>query len=68
LTALRIGSAEDAVTRVLLEEGAGQVVLSPAGLSAFRTAITAVHGSHGDMLIAGGSGLPADRLWFWPLA
>ena len=67
LTALRVGTARDAVTRILLEEQAGVVALSRAGLSDFRTAVLRVRDGQGDMLIAGESGLSVDRLWFWPL-
>jgi hypothetical protein len=66
LAVLRIGSA-DAVTRILIEKQAGVVALSQTGLSAFRTATASVHDTHGDILIAGDSGLPVDRLWFWPI-
>lgn len=67
LDSLRIGTAVNSVTRIQINSGAGIVTLSPHGLAEFKSAITLMHGSHGDLLIAGDSELWTDRLWFWPL-
>ncbi len=66
LVALRIGTAVNAVTCIQIEKQAALVELSLQGLADFKIAITAVHSSHGDIVIAGDSGLWMDRLWFWP--
>jgi len=67
LVSLRIGTAVNSVTRIQINNQAGIVTLSPHGLAKFKSAITLVHGSHGDLLAAGDSGSWTDRLWFWPL-
>lgn|GEM_PF-2350328 len=67
LISLRIGTAVNLVSRIQINNQAGIVTLSPHGLAEFKSAITLVPGSHGDLLVAGASGSWTDRLWFWPL-
>lgn len=68
LVSLRIGTSTVLTTRIQIENKAGIVMLSPRGLAEFNQAIALVHGSHGDLLVAGDSGLWTDRLWLWPFA
>lgn len=67
LFSLRVGTSPEALTQIQIKKQDGTVMLSPNGLVEFRRAITLMHSSRGDLVLAGNSGLWTDRLWFWSL-
>jgi hypothetical protein len=67
LVSLRVGTTANSVTRIQVNDGVGTITLSLNGVAEFKRAIKLVHETKGDLLMAGESGLPTDRLWFWPL-